>query len=86
MRIKCIFIFLLAVVGQAFGQVVFHDAAAFPLLGKATQLTETRYERLPDSLKTISRPQVWALGKNSAGLAIRFRSNSTKIAARWEVE
>lgn len=67
------------------GQQVFHDTSVFPLLGKATQSTETRYERLPDSLKNVTRAPVWELGKNSAGLAVRFRSNSTTIAARWEV-
>ena len=67
------------------GQLVYHDASAFPLLGKATQSTATRYERLPDSLRNISRKPLWELGQNSAGLAIRFSSNSTTIAAKWEV-
>ncbi len=47
-------------------QLVYHDASAFPLLGKATQNSATRYERLPDSLRNISRKPVWALGQNSA--------------------
>ncbi|MEA5128058.1 MAG: SGNH/GDSL hydrolase family protein [Proteiniphilum sp.] len=68
-----------------FGQITYHDASQFPLLGKATTHTATRYERLPDSLEQISRKPVWELGKCSAGLAIRFRSNSTTIAAKWEV-
>ena len=66
-------------------QIVYHDASAFPLLGKATQSTATRYERLPDSLRKISRPPLWELGQNSAGLAVRFRSNSTTIAAKWSL-
>lgn len=66
-------------------QIVYHDASAFPLLGKATKTTLTRYERLPDSLRNISRKPLWELGRNSAGLAVRFRSNSTRIAAKWEV-
>ncbi len=73
---------LLAVATHA--QIVYHDASAFPLLGKATQSTLTRYERLPDSLQHISRKPLWELGRNSAGLALRFRSNSTCVAARWE--
>ena len=67
------------------GQLVYHDASAFPLLGKASQNTATRYERLPDSLRNISRDALWELGLNSAGMAIRFSSNSTTIAAKWEV-
>lgn len=65
-------------------QLTYYDASRFPLLGKATQDTGARYERLPDSLKNISRPPLWNLSRNSAGMAIRFRSNSTRIAAKWE--
>lgn len=74
---------LLAAVANA--QTVYHDASTFPLLGKATESTLTRYERLPDSLQNISRKPLWDLGRNSAGLAVRFRSNSTSISAKWEV-
>lgn len=66
-------------------QTVWHDGALFPLLGKTCDSTETRYERLPAALKEVSRPPVWHLGKNSSGLAIRFRSNSTQISARWDL-
>ncbi len=65
-------------------QIVYQDASNFPLLGKATEKTGAHYERLPDSLKNISRPPLWALSRNSAGMAIRFRSTSTKIAVKWE--
>jgi len=65
-------------------QLKYYDAAEFPLYGKATKNTENRYERLPDSLKHVSRKPVWNLSRNSAGLAIRFCSNSTTIAAKWE--
>ena len=75
--------FCLAALGLQ-AQTRFVDAAEFPLLGKATQQTFTRYERLPDSCQTVSREKLWYLGRNSAGLAIRFRSNSTQITARWE--
>ena len=65
-------------------QTVFYDASAFPLLGKISEATETRYERLPARLKEVSRPPVWYLGKNTAGLAIRFCSDSRQISVRWE--
>lgn len=84
MRTK-LFLFCLLLTTMAGAQIVYHDASAFPLLGKATEATATRYERLPDSLQHISRKPLWDLGRNSAGLALRFRSNSTCIAARWEV-
>jgi lysophospholipase L1-like esterase len=84
MKILLTGILLFAAAFPARSQVIYYDASSFPLLGKATQNTETRYERLPDSLQQISRQAVWNLGKNSAGLAIRFRSNSSSISAQWE--
>lgn len=70
---------------QSYAQVIYHDASSFPLLGKATESTGARYERFPDSLKNISRAPLWNLSRHSAGMAIRFSSNSTKIAVKWEV-
>lgn len=55
------------------------------MLGRTCDSTETRYERLPASLKEVSRPPVWHLGKNNSGLTLRFRSNSTQISARWNL-
>jgi lysophospholipase L1-like esterase len=64
--------------------VVYTDAAEFPLYGKVSDQTAGRYERLPSCLEGVSRDPVWYLGRHSAGLFIRFRSNSTSIHARWE--
>lgn len=64
--------------------VVYTDASEFPVYGKISEGTDARYERLPSSLQGVSRDPVWYLGRNSAGLFIRFRSNSTAIYARWE--
>jgi hypothetical protein len=70
---------------QLDAQTVYYDADQFPLIGKTSDDTETRYERLPAYLKEVCRPPVWNLGKNTSGLAIRFRTNSTAISAKWEV-
>lgn len=64
--------------------VVYKDASAFPVYGKVADKTSMRYERLPSELQGVSRDAVWYLGRHSAGLFIRFRSNSTSIHARWE--
>lgn len=64
--------------------VVYHDASAFPVFGKCVDATSARYERLPEDLKGVIRDPLWELGRNSAGVYIRFRSNSTKICARWK--
>ncbi len=78
----CIFI-VLFLVFHIHAQLVYHDASNFPLLGRATESAGARYERFPASLKNISRAPLWNLSRNSAGMAIRFRSNSTTIAAKW---
>lgn len=71
--------------GSALAQnVVYTDASGFPLYGKISDQTNERYERLPSSLEGVSREPVWYLGRHSAGLFIRFRSNSTSIHVRWE--
>lgn len=71
--------------GSASAQnVVYTDASVFPLYGKVSEQTNERYERLPSSLEGVSRDAVWYLGRHSAGLFVRFRSNSTSIHARWE--
>jgi len=77
-------IILLFVSFAAKAQTVFYDASAFQLLGKIPDATETRYERLPARLKGVSRQAVWDLGKNTAGLAVRFSSDSRQISVRWE--
>lgn len=62
---------------------VYTDASAFPLYGKVTENTSERYGRLPQSLEGVTRDAVWNRGNNSAGLYIRFRTNSTSIHLRW---
>ena len=48
-------------------------------------LKENKYDRLPASYKDIVREPVWNLSKNSAGLSIRFLSNSSVISVKWEL-
>ena len=48
-------------------------------------LKESPYDRLPLSYKEYVRKPVWDLSKASAGLSIRFISNSSIISAKWEV-
>lgn len=61
------------------------NAAGLELIGKGFSETEELYDRLPTALKEKTRLPVWSLSKNCSGLAIRFRTNSKTIAARWEV-
>ena len=51
----------------------------------ADSLKESRYDRLPLSLKNVVREPVWNLSKSSAGMSIRFLSNTTAINVKWTV-
>ena len=86
MKIKTALLLLISLVIKLQAQPAYYNADQFTLLGKTSKETETRYERLPAYLKDISRPPVWNLGKNTSGLAIRFRSNSSSISAKWVVK
>ncbi|WP_439183382.1 SGNH/GDSL hydrolase family protein [Carboxylicivirga taeanensis] len=66
-------------------QQKYYDAASFPLYGKVTNETGSRYERLPASLEGQVRDRLFYLGTNSAGLYLRFRSNAKTISASWEL-
>jgi len=48
-------------------------------------LKENRYDRLPISYKEIVREPVWNLSKSSAGMSIRFLSNSKSINVKWTI-
>lgn len=65
------------------GEPVYVDASAFPLYGKISDDTNERYERLPGYLENVSRTPVWRLGRNSAGLYIRFRAKTENIYFKW---
>ena len=41
--------------------------------------------RMPDRAQTVVRPLLWELSRLSAGLNVRFRSDSALIAARWSL-
>ena len=46
---------------------------------------ESLYDRFPLSYKDKVRGPVWSLSRNSAGISIRFSSNSTSVRVRWEL-
>ena len=51
----------------------------------ADSLKESPYDRLPISYKEKVREPVWNLSKASAGITVRFHSNSTSINLKWTV-
>lgn len=62
------------------------DALSFPVMGQVTREgLEDPYDRLPAYLKDSIRKELWDLGKNSAGVYVRFRTDSKRISLRWTV-
>ena len=64
-------------------EIVYQDASAFPVYGKAYEDAGPRYRRFPESLHGVVRDTLWGLSCNSAGLYIRFRTNAPEIHAKW---
>lgn len=60
------------------------SADPFPVYGTLCPDATKSYSRLPDSLENRVRPDLWALGKNSAGLFIRFRSDASAMGFKWK--
>ena len=94
-----VFLFAVAVMASAnvFAQkaseLKYYDVRelGLPVLGKGFDdcvrqndtISDGFYTRLPADLQGVVRKAVWDLGQNSAGLAIRFRTNSKCIGAEW---
>ena len=60
-----------------------YDIRDLGLEGQGWRDTENPYDRLPARAKSVVRPPVWELSQNSAGLCVRFMTNSPSISARW---
>jgi len=61
--------------------LTFYDARQFTVIGRFHD--EENYRRFPQRYKDVLRDQVWEESLSSAGIAIRFRTNATRIAVRW---
>lgn len=74
-------------ISQEQKQVTYFGKDFFMLEGTeiADSLKENSYDRLPLSYKDMVRKPVWNLSKNSAGMSIRFFSNSTSISVKWKL-
>ncbi|HNR41573.1 MAG TPA: SGNH/GDSL hydrolase family protein [Bacteroidales bacterium] len=65
----------------------FYDQNHFLIEGIAfaDSVRESPYDRFPLSMKSKVREPVWSLSRNSAGVSIRFISNTTAIRVKWEL-
>lgn len=66
-------------------ELVYHDARLLPLYGTVVKADSLNiWKRLPDSLDATIRPDLFDLGSNTAGMYLRFASNTTAISVRWK--
>lgn len=75
----------LSVLTHAAEPLKYVNALEFQILGRGFQDTELPFQRLPARLKDQVRPELWLFSTHSSGMAIRFRTDSKTIGARWEV-
>jgi len=61
------------------------DGTSLEIEGKGWAETSHPYDRLPDSAQAKVTPSVWGLSKNSAGVCLRFETNSPTVSVRWSV-
>lgn len=77
--------FVFAFAEQPSVELEYYDAAQFKVIGLATTASSNPYYRLPDSLEGKVRDELWELGRNNAGVAVRFRTDASDIGVRWMV-
>jgi len=61
-----------------------YDARLLTVEGKGYNDTEQFWQRLPARAKGKVPPAVWDLSKHTAGICVRFVTDSTTIAAEWD--
>lgn len=66
---------------------VYHGPESFLIEGAAfaDSVKESPYDRFPASYKEKVRGPVWSLSKCSAGISVRFVTNSPAIGVKWEL-
>ncbi|GMU86773.1 MAG: hydrolase [Ignavibacteriales bacterium] len=67
--------------------IVWYGYGSFTVegLGSPDSLRESPYDRMPVAWKDKVRKPVWELSKNTAGVTVRFYSNTTSIRFKWTV-
>lgn len=67
-------------------QLQWIDAATLPIEGRGwSDQSASPYDRLPARAKAIVRQPVWDLSQDSAGMLIRFSTDSSALYLRWSL-
>lgn len=64
-------------------EFVYTNALDLTVGGKVCETTFEPFSRLPGSLQGVSRDPVWGLGRNSAGVYVKFASDAGYFSLKW---
>lgn len=70
---------------KADSDTLWYKGDELSLYGQGWKDVEAYFDRLPQKAKKIVRKPVWELGHNSAGLYIRFTSNSDRFFVKYKL-
>ena len=65
--------------------LLWYDVKPLGLEGQGWTDVKAPFDRLPAKAEKVVRPPVWGLSRQSAGLAVRFITDSQSIQAKWTV-
>ena len=65
--------------------IEWRDAQTLTVEGKGWNATESFFNRLPARAKGVVRDPVWDLAQDSAGMVVRFATDSPEIRVRWKL-
>ena len=65
--------------------IAWRDVRSLTIEGQAWKEGDLKapFDRLPAKAEGVARPPVWSLSRDSAGIAVRFVTDSPDIHARW---
>ena len=67
------------------GTLSWTDVAEWPIEGRAFAERAATYDRLPARAKAVVREAVWDLSRQSAGMLVRFQTNSPELHVRYRL-
>jgi hypothetical protein len=67
------------------GKLIWYDALELGVEGRGWQDVKHPYDRLPSEAEGLVREAVWSLSHNTAGMSVRFTTDSPVVAARWSL-
>lgn len=66
-------------------ELAWTDVVDWPIEGRAFAARKAPYDRLPAAAEGVVRKEVWDLSRNSAGMAVRFATDSPTLRVRYRV-